>query len=70
MRLGPVIRRWRKMEERDLREVAEEIGITPSTLSRLESGQTPNGETLSAVVCWLIRNDTAPSASPDETPQT
>ncbi len=63
MRIGVVIRRWRKMEERDVSDVAKEIGVSASTLTRLESGQTPNGETLAAVLTWLM-TDPAPPASP------
>lgn len=54
MRLGPILRRWRRTEERELRAVAEEIGISSSTLGRLESGQTPHGDTLAAVIRWLL----------------
>lgn len=64
MRIGVVIRRWRKMEERELREVAEQIGISPSTLARLEKGETPNGDTLAAAVRWLLSAEEPTTSAP------
>lgn len=67
MRIGTVIRRWRKMEERDVADVAKEIGVSSSTLTRLEGGQTPNGETLAAVLGWLMSDPAPPvPAAPTE----
>lgn len=65
MRLGEVIRRWRKMAERDATDVASEIGIGPSTLTRLEGGATPNGETLAAVLRWLLEDRASATSAPE-----
>lgn len=56
MKLGAVIRRWRLMEEKDLREVGKEIGISAATLLRIEQGHDPAGETLAKVLGWLMRS--------------
>lgn len=38
---------------RGLREVAKEMGISPATLSRIETGRQPDLETFSKVCRWL-----------------
>ena len=53
-RLGNILRKWRIMEEKGIREVAGEIGIAPSTLSRVERGEQTDGETLKRILCWLL----------------
>lgn len=35
------------------RDVATEIGCSPSTLSRLQNGQKPNADALVAILAWL-----------------
>jgi len=40
-------------DELSLREVAKEIGISASTLSRLANGESPDIESFSTVVRWL-----------------
>ena len=36
-----------------VRKVAKEIGISPSTLSRVENGKMPDLETFSKICAWL-----------------
>lgn len=36
-----------------MRDVAQEIGISPATLLRIESGRTPDVETFGKVCRWL-----------------
>ena len=57
MRLGKVIRRWRLMEEHDLRSVGKEIGISAATLMRLEQGRDPSGEVLAKALLWLLAKE-------------
>ena len=54
MRLGTVMRRWRLMEERTLRDVAKEIGIAAATLMRFEKNQFVDGQTLAQILRWLM----------------
>lgn len=57
MRIGPILRRWRINENISQRELARRIGISHSTLCRLEAGENVDGETLAAVICWLVGKD-------------
>jgi transcriptional regulator with XRE-family HTH domain len=49
--LGPVLRA--KRGERGIREVAKEIGISPATLSRIETGKQPDLDTFAKLCGWL-----------------
>jgi transcriptional regulator with XRE-family HTH domain len=42
-----------KREDRGIRQVAKEIGISPATLSRVEHGNLPDLETFGKVCRWL-----------------
>lgn len=55
MKLGEVLRRWRLMAERDLRDVGAEIGISAATLMRIEQGRIPDGKPLAKVLAWLLK---------------
>lgn len=54
MQVGEVIKKWRVMSERGIRDVAKEIGTSPATLSRLERGEDTNSQTLARVIVWLV----------------
>jgi len=58
MRLGEVIRRWRKMSDVGIREAAREIGVSHGTLSRIERGEAMDGTTLAKVLGWLMSPET------------
>jgi len=60
MNLGRVLRRWRLMEELDLRTVAQQIGTNASTLLRIEQGKLPNTRTLRAILLWLLAENNKP----------
>lgn len=55
MKLGNVIRKYRLMMEWDLRRLAHEIGIAPSTLMRIEMGFACDSATLAKILNWLMR---------------
>ena len=57
MRLGKVIRYWRKMSDIGIREAAQQIGISHGTLSRVERGEAMEGETLAKVLGWLMAKE-------------
>lgn len=63
MRLGLLIRRWRATSDLPVRSVARQIGISTSTLSRIERGEKCDGETMARVVWWAIRPDATSAAS-------
>lgn len=49
--LGPKLKRERG--GRGIREVANEIGISPATLSRVERGKLPDLDTFALICKWL-----------------
>lgn len=57
MRIGTVLRKWRRAEDRDMRSVADEIGLSLATLQRLETGQDCDAKTLRTVLYWLLADE-------------
>jgi transcriptional regulator with XRE-family HTH domain len=63
MRLGEILRVYREHNDGNkgrhdplrhgLREMAAEIGVSPTTLSRIEKGHAPDQKTLQALWGWL-----------------
>lgn len=49
--LGKLVRD--KRGERRLRDAAQEVGISPATLMRIESGRVPDLETFGKICRWL-----------------
>jgi transcriptional regulator with XRE-family HTH domain len=47
------LRRARKQRNLSLRQVADEIDVSPSTLSRVERGAQPDLETVNRLIDWL-----------------
>lgn len=54
MRLGRVIYRYRTMSDVSIRDLAKEVGISPATLHRIETGGAVDGSTLALLLIWLI----------------
>jgi transcriptional regulator with XRE-family HTH domain len=54
MKIGLIIRKYRIFSELTQINLANEIGISKSTLSRLESGEEMDGATLGKVLVWLL----------------
>lgn len=54
MKLGIVLRKWRLMSELDLRSAAAEMNLDAATLLRIEQGRMPSGETLRAILIFLL----------------
>jgi hypothetical protein len=48
MKICALFLRWRAAERVGVRALAREIGISYSTLSRIENGEEPSGKTLAA----------------------
>jgi transcriptional regulator with XRE-family HTH domain len=51
--LGACLRAWRTTEHVTLRKAAEQIGISHSTLSRIELGETADGHSIWKILIWL-----------------
>lgn len=62
MRLGRLLQLWRRREALTLRAAAGKIGINPSTLSRIELGESMHSDTLATVLVWLMGKE-EPSAN-------
>lgn len=56
MMIGKVIKDWRHVNRIGVRAVAEQIGISASTLSRIENGEDFDGSTMSKLFNWLFVN--------------
>lgn len=51
--LGVCLKAWRETQRIGVREAARQIGLSHSTLSRIERGEAVDGQTLWAVLTWL-----------------
>lgn len=54
MKLGEVLRRWRRASDIGLREAAQMIGVSHGTLARIEAGEKMEGDTLAKILVWLL----------------
>ena len=54
LRLCEVLKQYRWAKKQGVRELAEELGFSSGTLSRIESGGTPDGTNLSSIIRWLL----------------
>lgn len=68
MKLGTVLRRYRAIEDLTTRELADDIGLSSATLSRIENGKSKDitAHTLTAVIVWLTRDPE--NAQPESNP--
>jgi transcriptional regulator with XRE-family HTH domain len=53
--IGTVLRDWRTINRLSQREAAEKIGITPSTMSRIEAGKMVDANTVIYLIAWLFK---------------
>lgn len=60
MKLGEVIAGWRYSERLTLREAALIMGVSHTTLFRLERCKGIDGKTLATVIAWLMGAWTGP----------
>jgi len=54
MRLCEILKQYRWAKRIDGRELAQELGFSASTLSRIEHGETPSGANLAKILLWLM----------------
>ena len=54
MRVGHVLRKYRRSCDKSLRAFSKEIGLSFATLARLENGNPVDGKTLATVLRWLM----------------
>lgn len=56
-----MMRKWRQINEIDLRSLGKETGISASTLDRIEHGKAVDGETMVKLMIWLLGTPTKSS---------
>ncbi len=70
LRLGALLRERRG--GRGIREVAQEIGVSPATLTRIEAGRLPDLLTFRKICAWLRINPAEilgiPNSQPNSSP--
>lgn len=54
MRLGKILKGWRENQKLQLRTVADDIGISHGTLSRIENDKPCDSGTLMKLLLWLF----------------
>ena len=54
MKLGEVIRKYRRSSDIGIRGMAKELGISIATLSRLENNKDVTGSTITKILVWLF----------------
>lgn len=57
MRLGTIMRKWRIVEEHSLRDIAQIIGCSASTLMRFENGEGCDAATFAKILRWLMEQE-------------
>jgi transcriptional regulator with XRE-family HTH domain len=59
MRIGQLLYNWRFFAKLNVRDAAKLIGISPSSLSRIERGYFPDGPIMLTLMNWLFTVDPA-----------
>lgn len=54
MRFGELLKLWRAVTDRPLRELSKDIGISHSTLNRIEQGEACDSETLIKLINYFF----------------
>jgi transcriptional regulator with XRE-family HTH domain len=54
MKLAELLRKWRKMSDLSVRDVANQIGLKVATYSRIERGYPMDAATLVKVMAWMF----------------
>lgn len=55
--ISECIKLYRAKHELGIRELAKEIGISTSTISRIENGKDCDLESFSKLLIWLMRHE-------------
>ncbi len=53
-----ILKKWRLINEIGPRNMADEIGISPATLYRIEEGRALDAKTLLKILNWLCATST------------
>lgn len=64
MKIGEVIRCYRRIQDVGVRETAREIGVSHGTLSRIERGDTMEAATMMKILRWLFESEPVRRSKP------
>lgn len=53
--LAQLIKQYRWACKIGVRELANDIGVSAATISRIENGEMPDGNTLRKILIWLLK---------------
>ncbi len=67
MRIAKMIRIWRASEGIDQKDLAAEIGIGASVLSRVEKGKSPDAAGAVKIMAWMLSDAPEPVEPERET---
>ncbi|MEM7213289.1 MAG: helix-turn-helix transcriptional regulator [Pseudomonadota bacterium] len=69
MRLGLMITAYQQKHDIESKDLADQIGISVSSLSHIRSGKSPNAAGLVKIITWMTASEAAPAEiSGPETP--
>jgi len=54
MRIGLLINNWRRIQGIAIRDAARMIGVSASTLSRIERGEDVDGASFRKIMIWIF----------------
>jgi transcriptional regulator with XRE-family HTH domain len=54
MRIGEVLRSWRRIKDVGVREAGQQIGVSHGTISRIERGEQIDAATMMKLLNWLF----------------
>ncbi len=58
MKISDLLKCWRTMREKTVRQISKEIGISHATYSRIENGGEIDKETLMKLFNWVFSSKT------------
>lgn len=57
MKIGHLLYLYRVTNKISTREMGEQLGISASSVSRIERGHAPDGQTMLSLMNWLFTED-------------
>lgn len=57
-RLGEMLRLYRTVNQQSLRDLAPQVGTSPATLMRIETGQAMDADTMLKLWAWMLARRT------------
>ena len=58
MRIGSVLHKWRINSDVSTRDLGKQVGVSASTISRIENGEDISAAAMLALIVWLFGKET------------